>query len=149
METPGVCRQGPKSPALLPGLFYSKPQGNSLWFCLPKLEVEWSYVFFTLASISFYGNADIAFHKHLSNKVVQFRITEFSCSVLSDSLRPYGLQHTRLPCGSAVKNPSAMQETWIWSLGQEDALEEDMVPHFSILAWRILWTGEPGSLYSP
>ena len=46
------------------------------------------------------------------------------------------------------KNPPAMQETQIWSLSQEDPLEEDMTTHFSILAWRILWTEEPGDLQS-
>ena len=33
------------------------------------------------------------------------------------------------------------------SLGQEDTLEEEMATHSSILAWKILWTEEPG--YSP
>ena len=36
-----------------------------------------------------------------------------------------------------VKNPPAMQETWILSLGWEDPLEEGMATHSSILAWRI------------
>ena len=36
-----------------------------------------------------------------------------------------------------VKNPSAMQETWIQSLGWEDSLEEGMATSSSILAWRI------------
>ena len=36
-----------------------------------------------------------------------------------------------------VKNPPAMQETWVWSLGGEDPLEEGMATHSSILAWRI------------
>ena len=36
-----------------------------------------------------------------------------------------------------------MQETWIWSLGQEDPLETKMVIHSSILAWRIPETEEP------
>ena len=36
-----------------------------------------------------------------------------------------------------VKNPSAMQETWVRSLGWEDTLEEGMAAHSSILAWRI------------
>ena len=36
-----------------------------------------------------------------------------------------------------VKNPPAMQETWVQSLGWEDPLKEDMVTHPSILAWRI------------
>ena len=39
-----------------------------------------------------------------------------------------------------------MWETWIWSLGQEDPLEEGMAIHSSILAWRIPWTDEPGKL---
>ena len=36
-----------------------------------------------------------------------------------------------------VKNPPAMWETWVRSLGWEDLLEESMVTHSSILAWRI------------
>ena len=36
-----------------------------------------------------------------------------------------------------VKNPPAMQETQVQSLGQEDPLEEGMATHSSILAWRI------------
>ena len=37
---------------------------------------------------------------------------------------------------------------WVRSLGQEDALEEGMAAHSSILAWRIPWTEEPGGLQS-
>ena len=47
-----------------------------------------------------------------------------------------------------VKNLSAMQETWVQSLGQEDPLEKEMVTHSSILAWRIPWIEEPGRLQS-
>ena len=47
-----------------------------------------------------------------------------------------------------VKNPPAMQETWVWSLGWEDPLEKGMTTYSSILAWRIPWTGEPGRLRS-
>ena len=36
-----------------------------------------------------------------------------------------------------VKDPPAMQETWVQSLGWEDPLEEGMATHSSILAWRI------------
>ena len=36
-----------------------------------------------------------------------------------------------------VKNPLAMQETWVRSLGWEDPLEEGMATHSNILAWRI------------
>ena len=47
-----------------------------------------------------------------------------------------------------VKNLPAMQETRIQSLGWDDLLEKEMVTHSSILAWRIIWTEEPGSLQS-
>ena len=39
-------------------------------------------------------------------------------------------------------------ETWVQSLGQEDPLEEGMATHSSILTWRILWTEDPGGLWS-
>ena len=47
-----------------------------------------------------------------------------------------------------VKNPPAVQETWIRSLDREDSLEEGMATRSSILAWRIPWTEEPGGLQS-
>ena len=47
-----------------------------------------------------------------------------------------------------VKNPPAMQETLVWSLGQEDALEKEMAMHSSILVWRISWIEEAGGLQS-
>ena len=50
--------------------------------------------------------------------------------------------------GTVVKNPPAVQETWVPSLGWEDPLEEEMPAHSSILAWRITWTEEAGGLQS-
>ena len=50
--------------------------------------------------------------------------------------------------GSTVKNPPAMWETWVWSLGWEHPLEKGLATHSSILAWRIPWTEEPGRLQS-
>jgi len=47
-----------------------------------------------------------------------------------------------------VKNPSALRETWVRSLGWEDSLEKGMATHSSILAGRIPWTEEPGGLQS-
>ena len=41
-----------------------------------------------------------------------------------------------------------MQETRVWSLGREDALEKEMATHSSVLAWRIPWTEERGGLQS-
>ena len=56
-----------------------------------------------------------------------------------------------LPWSLSGKESSAMQEPQemrVWILGQEDALEEGMATHSSILAWRIPWTEEPGRLQS-
>ena len=47
-----------------------------------------------------------------------------------------------------VKNPLTKQEMWVWSLGQEDPLEEEIATHSNILAWEISWTEEPGGLQS-
>ena len=47
-----------------------------------------------------------------------------------------------------VKHLPAMQETWVWSLGQEDPLEKEMATHSSTLAWKIPWTEKPGRLQS-
>ena len=47
-----------------------------------------------------------------------------------------------------MKNLPAMQETWVQSLDQEDPLEKGVGTHYSILAWRIPWTEEPGRLQS-
>ena len=71
----------------------------------------------------------------------------FSC------LRWGWLTSTLQSCGASlvaqtVKHLSAMQETWVWSLGWEDPLEKEMAVHSSILAWKIPWTLEPGRLPS-
>ena len=41
-----------------------------------------------------------------------------------------------------------MSETWVWFLGWEEPLEEEMATHFNILAWKIAWTEKPGGLQS-
>ena len=45
-----------------------------------------------------------------------------------------------------VKNPPAIQETWVSSLGQEEPLEKEMAIYSSILVWEIPWTEEPEGL---
>ena len=47
-----------------------------------------------------------------------------------------------------IKNPLAMQETSIQSVGWEDPLEEGMATHSRILAWRTPWIKEPRGLQS-
>ena len=50
------------------------------------------------------------------------------------------------PVAQMVKNLPAVQETWVWSLGQKDLLGKRMAIQSSILAWEIPWTEEPGGL---
>ena len=57
------------------------------------------------------------------------------------------LQSRRLS-GSMVENLSAREEAWVRSLVGEDSLKKNMAIHSSILAWKILWTEEPGGLQS-
>ena len=47
-----------------------------------------------------------------------------------------------------VKNLPTLQETQVWSLSQDDLLQNARATHSSILAWRIPWTEEPGRLQS-
>ena len=60
------------------------------------------------------------------------------------TVQKYQVFETKLSWASLVahlvKNPPAMHETWVWSLGWEDLLEKGKVTHSSILAWRIPWT---------
>ena len=47
-----------------------------------------------------------------------------------------------------VKRLPAVQETWVQSMDQEDPLEKELATYSSILAWKILWSEEPGNLQS-
>ena len=89
------------------------------------------------------------------------RAAEVWCAVLSswrlstDSLFPsqclQNLVATKCRASlvvQMVKNPSAMRETLVRSLGLENLLEAGMAIHSSILAWRIPWTEKPGGLQS-
>ena len=50
----------------------------------------------------------------------------------------YSLQYSLAsPVAQTVKNLPAMQESWVWSVGWEDPLEEGMATHSSILTWRM------------
>ena len=67
----------------------------------------------------------------------------------SDTTERLSLTHSHLSLSlvaQLVKNLPVVQETWVQSLGQADPLEKEMATHSSILAWKILWTEEPGRL---
>ena len=81
------------------------------------------------------------------------RIELRSSAFLADSLpselpgKPfYMLLYKASLVAQRVKRLSAMMETQVRSLGQEDPLEKEMATHSRILAWKIPWTEEPGRL---
>ena len=61
----------------------------------------------------------------------------YSDGYLSLCICPFVQTHWASLVAHMVKNPPARQETWVWFLGWEDPLKEDMTTHSSILAWRI------------
>jgi len=77
-----------------------------------------------------------------------------SIRLVSVLVHIYGGSYSKLgnfPGGTVVKNLLPMQEMqdmWVRSLGWEDPLEEEMATHSHLLAWEILWTGQPGRLQS-
>ena len=86
-------------------------------------------------------------HTHKGPPTVHFRsylsfITKFENKVLNTC--PW----TSL-VAQMVKRLSTMQETWVWSLGREDSLENKMATHSSTLAWKIPWMEELGAGYCP
>ena len=70
-----------------------------------------------------------------------------NCGVGEDFWESLGQQEA-FPVAQRLKRLSAMRETWVGSLDQEDPLEKEMATHSSILAWRIPGTAEPGGLPS-
>ena len=64
--------------------------------------------------------------------------------------RRFTIQNTTsgFPVAQTVKDPPAVRETQVRSVGGEDSLEEAMAAHSSVLAWRIPWTEGPGGLQS-
>ena len=80
--------------------------------------------------------------------VRQSRHSTFSLAFVVVGVLDFALSSRASLVAQVVKNLSAMQKTWVLSLGWEDPLGKGMVTHSSILAWRIPWTEEPGRLQS-
>ena len=70
------------------------------------------------------------------------------CSFVVVSLKEFVSADWASLVAQTINNLPAMQETWDWSLGREDPLEEGMPPTPSTLVWRIPWTEEPVGLQS-
>ena len=83
----------------------------------------------------------------LSLDVFLIRIN-YNCILRISWFRASRLLFQASQMAQIVKNLPAMQETWVWSVGQEDPLEKGMAPHFTILAWRIPRTEKIGGLQS-
>ena len=88
------------------------------------------------------GYATVEKKKKRGRKVSAWQVWEASrecwCVLL--------IKREDFPAAQTVKNPPAMQETRVQSLGREEALETGMATHSSILAWRSPWTEKPGGL---
>ena len=96
-----------------------------------SLDWEWSCVHPALAGKN---SGDSRGHQWLGKEA----FNEYTCRVYLGGF----------PDAQMVENLPIMQETGVWFLDREDPLEKGMATHFSILAWRIPWTEEPGG-YSP
>ena len=92
-------------------------------------------------------------HQEISGEFVLNRNNNFKISGVNKSNPLVYLERGTSTWGPSlvaqmIKNPPAMQETRVQSLGRDDPLGKGMATHSRILAWRILWTEEPGGLQS-
>ena len=77
---------------------------------------------------------------HRSFETTHWKRSRQSLRIGSGSYIFIVLENPRIMIAQLVKNPPAMWDTWVRSLGWEDPLEKGKVTHSSILAWRIPWT---------
>ena len=75
-------------------------------------------------------------------------MTEHAHLHMHQFIRKDTTQEQASPVAQMVRNPPAMRETWVRSLGWEDPLEREVANHSRILAWKILWTEKLGGLQS-
>ena len=145
--------------------FHLHPSFSFLWRGLYFILFYFYFLFFFCCTWIYLETLFITARAWKQLSSVQFRSVTQPCLTLCN---PMDLQHARppalfttlrhifeldlmykgFPSGSEVKNPPVMQEMWVQSLGWEDSLQENMVTHSSILAWRIPWTEEPEGLQS-
>ena len=85
-------------------------------------------------------------HGIFQARVLEWNAIAFSGGLVLDDLYYIEVYSLYILFTQMVKSLPAVQETQVRFLGQEDPLEKEMATHTSILAWRILWTEEPGGL---
>ena len=124
-----------------PGNYYDKQSQKYLFLC--NIHGAWETINKQIEKNNLSQMVASAMRKQLSVKQL-WKCSKREIRIESSPNRvPYSLL-----VAQTVENPSALQETWVGSLGQEDSLEKGMAIHSSILAWRIPWTEEPGGLQS-
>ena len=124
------------------------------------LQIPYSQLFYP-SSLKFPHKSSLLKNTHRQQVFPDSSVgKEFTCSAGDPGSIPgsgrstgkgngYPLQYSWASLVShLVKNPPAMWETWIPSLGWEDPLERGMTTYSSILAWEIPWTEEPVRLQS-
>ena len=129
--------------------FFSPPSGKRWQFCFSNLTFLLRMVPLhshhksCLGFIHRHKVPSLCDHQSWFYQVPSITFASQKAQLLHLLTTPFGF-----PDGSVVKNPPAMQEMWVQSLGQEDAWEEKMVTYSNILAWKIPWTEESGRLQS-
>ena len=119
------------------GRLFGSPRGNGLNILLGWFTFVVSHSLFFLPRILDDKFKDCSKRLLRLYKLNQWINSEHYFQILKNTI-----------LGSAVKPPAMQepQEMGVRSLGREDSLEEGMATHSSILAWKIPWTEEPGSL---
>ena len=112
---------------------------------MPYLTVfylKWpSFLYLSIHTMFFIIQLKILIHQCCLNSIFHQMITALLWINNALSIALLGF-----PSGSVIKNLPANEETWVWSLDQEDPLEKEMATHSSILAWEIPRTEESGGL---
>ena len=137
----GLSQQGPGAGDEVS--FSLKNKGNA-WRCIRFTHSEKKDVLVWVAVTEYHSLSD---NNHLFLTVLEARNVGSECRhgwVFGEGSCPA----LGFSSGSVVKNLPTMQKTQVWSLGQEDPLEESMATHSSILAVKTPWTEEPGRLQS-
>ena len=89
----------------------------------------------------------IVFHgMQITSNILLFN--NYLCSYIYKLFEKYIYIYMNFLIAQLVKNLPSVQKTRVQSLGQEDPPEKEMATCSSILAWKILWTEEPGELQS-
>ena len=111
-----------------------------LTFCLEDLSIDTSFVLSLILLLYSHYFLPLC----LLVQVQYFGCSCVGCTYVNECEEFFSCRsfyyYVGFPVAQLVKNPPAVQETWIQSLGEEDPLEKGKATHSSILAWRVPWT---------